>query len=50
MGRWFRSFFTVGEVTENHEASSAASSKPSLLAERLGEKVAGENLNKSAET
>ena len=42
-------FFTVGEVAENPEASSTASSKPSSLAERLEEKVAAVNLKKSAE-
>lgn len=42
-------FFTVGEFAESPETSSAASSKPSSLAERLGEKVLAVNLEKSAE-
>lgn len=41
-------FFTAGEVAENLEASSTASSKPLSLAERLGEKVAAVNSEKSA--
>jgi hypothetical protein len=42
-------FFTQGEVAESPEASSTASSKHSSLAERLGEKVAAVNLEKSTE-